>query len=84
MKRMLGRATEIGDLHSRFESVGIAIEPFDYNAARAIARFPSLHNHDPFDRLILAHAASRPTTTFYTADTRLLNLGLDWVVDARA
>ena len=67
------------DLDSHY----IAIEPYGVDAALTVTRFPSLANHDPFDRMIFAQAASRPNTTFYTADRKLLELGLDWVVDAR-
>ena len=61
----------------------IEIEPYGVDAALAVTRFPALANHDPFDRMIFAQAASRPNTTFYTADRKLLELGLDWVVNAR-
>jgi PIN domain nuclease of toxin-antitoxin system len=83
IKRILGRAPEFGDLSERFASMSIEIEPFDYTASRSVARFPTLVRHDPFDRMIFAQAASRPNTTFFTADKTLIALGLDWVVDAR-
>lgn len=84
IKAMLGKKIEITDLHEKFTAMGIEVEPFDYSASRSIARFQSLIDHDPFDRMIFAQAAARPGTTFYTADAVLLELGLDWVVDARA
>lgn len=83
IKRILGRAPEFGDLSERFASMSIEIEPFDYNASQSVARFPTLLRHDPFDRMIFVQAASRPNTTFFTADKTLIALGLDWVVDAR-
>jgi len=83
IKRILGRAPEFGDLSERFASMSIEIEPFDYTASQSVARFPTLLRHDPFDRMIFAQAASRPNTTFFTADKTLIALGLDWVVDAR-
>ena len=83
IKRILGRAPEFGDLSERFASMSIEIEPFDYNASQSVARFPTLLRHDPFDRMIFAQAASRPNTTFFTADKTLIALGLDWVVNAR-
>lgn len=83
IKHILGRAPEFGDLSERFASMAIEIEPFDYTASRSVARFPTLLRHDPFDRMIFAQAASRPNTTFFTADKTLIALGPDWVVDAR-
>lgn len=84
IKAIAGKITLPKNPVESFERVGITIAAFDAAAGDNVARFTSLQNHDPFDRLILAHAASRPATTFYTADARLLELGLDWIVDARA
>ena len=50
--------------------------------AHEIPRFPSLIGHDPFDRLILAQAAARGLKLI-TADRKLLDLGFDWILDAR-
>ena len=66
----------------------VVAEHDDFGGARVVkdavvARFPTLVRHDPFDRMIFAQAASRPNTTFFTADKTLIALGLDWVVDAR-
>lgn len=83
IKAMLGKKIEMTDLYEKFTAMGIEVEPFDYSASRSIARFLSLADHDPFDRMIFAQAATTPNTTFYTADVALLELGLDWVVDAR-
>jgi PIN domain nuclease of toxin-antitoxin system len=62
-----------------FESHGIKVESFGVNASLQLARFPALARHDPFDRLILAQAADRLGTTFFTADEVIADLGLDWV-----
>lgn len=50
--------------------------------AEAVVRFPSLVKHDPFDRLLLAQADIEGLTLL-TSDKTLLNLGLDYLVDAR-
>jgi PIN domain nuclease of toxin-antitoxin system len=55
---------------------------FNDQHALAIARFGSLMGHDPFDRLILAQAASEKHKLI-TADRTLLSLGLDWILNAR-
>ena len=70
-------------LEERFLSSGIAIEAFGLPAVANFARFESLRGTDPFDRMLLAQAASVPGTTFFTADERLLAFGFDWVTDVR-
>lgn len=67
----------------RFQDAGIKIAPFTAEHAQELGRFPSLLNHDPFDRMILAHAASIRGVKFYTADEVLAELQLLWIVDCR-
>ena len=81
IKAGIGKLALPRDLASLFKEQGIKIEPFDELAASSLARFPSLVRHDPFDRMILAQAASRSDTVFFTADRVLAELGLDWIVD---
>jgi PIN domain nuclease of toxin-antitoxin system len=80
MKASLGRLALPTNLASVFENVGLVIEPFDALASQQLRRFPQLNRHNPFDRMILAQAASKVGVTFFTADQALLELGLDWVV----
>ncbi len=61
-------------------STGMELDSFSVDAANQISRFNALVRHDPFDRMILAQAASHRNATFYTADDTLADLGLDWVV----
>ena len=68
------------DLVEIIASTGMELDSFNVDAANQISRFETLVRHDPFDRMILAHAASHRTATFYTADDTLASLGLDWVV----
>lgn len=63
-----------------FTSTGMEVDSFSVDAANQISRFEALVRHDPFDRMILAQAASHRNATFYTADDTLASLGLDWVV----
>ena len=51
------------------------------SAANDITRFPALHHHDPFDRLLLAQAATH-NLLFITADRTLTSLDLEFVHDA--
>ncbi len=81
IKAGIGKLALPRDLATLFKEQGIELEAFDELAASSLARFPSLVRHDPFDRMILAQASSRPDTTFFTADRVLAELGLDWVVD---
>lgn len=79
IKASIGKLAMPPNLGEVFESFGIKVEPFGLEASQQLARFPSLARHDPFDRLILAQAAARLGTTFFTADEAIADLGLDWV-----
>lgn len=50
--------------------------------ASDVSRFPSLNKHDPFDRMIMAQAAANHLSLL-TSDQKLLDLGFDWIIDAR-
>jgi PIN domain nuclease of toxin-antitoxin system len=80
MKASIGKLALPTNLSRVFENAGLTIEPFDAVASEQLRRFPQLNRHDPFDRLILAQAASKVGVTFFTADQALIELGLDWVV----
>lgn len=55
---------------------------FSASHAEHLNRFGSLAKHDPFDRMILAQAASE-NLKLITSDEVLLGLGFDWVHNAR-
>lgn len=55
--------------------------PLSARQAEQAARFGNLRGSDPFDWLLLAQAAGAKQD-FYTFDSRLLELELDFVVDA--
>ena len=80
IKAGIGKLALPKDFADVFLNQGIKIEAFDQESAASLSRFPSLVRHDPFDRMILAQAAAKPNTTFFTADRELVGLGLDWVV----
>ena len=84
MKAIAGRLRFPERFAELCELNGINIEPFDEVAAEQFGRFTSMVGGDPFDWMLLAQASSIPGRTLLTADRRLLALGLDWVVDARA
>lgn len=58
--------------------IGFEELPLVSEAAADIARFPGLHHHDPFDRLLVAQAACH-RLTFITADHAIQALGLPFV-----
>lgn len=83
IKEMKGKIS----LPSTFPDLIVAaeVEILDFNSDHAIelGRFGSLANHDPFDRMLLAQA-SFERFRFITTDRRLVELGLDFVVDAES
>lgn len=81
VKAALGKWPIARGVAKAFLDQGFRIESFDAEAATAVTRFQSLLRHDPFDRMILAQASSKPGVRFFTADQALVGLGLDWVVD---
>ena len=81
IKAGIGKLALPKDFANHFTNQGIKIEAFDETSAASLSRFPALVRHDPFDRMILAQAAAKQDTVFFTADRALVSLGLDWVVD---
>lgn len=58
------------------------LKPLNYSAfdTESLAYLPQEVPKDPFDRALLAQARNNKLD-FYTADKKLLALGLPWVVD---
>jgi PIN domain nuclease of toxin-antitoxin system len=81
VKRMIDRLDAPADLHLLLVEQGLEELPVTAAHAAAMERFPLLARHDPFDRLMLAQAAVEQAR-LVTADRRLLDQGLDWVLDA--
>lgn len=81
VKRMIDRIEAPADLHVLLGEQGLDELPLTADHAAGMERFPALARRDPFDRLMLAQAAVEQAR-FVTADRRLLDLGLDWVLDA--
>ncbi|MBI2009337.1 type II toxin-antitoxin system VapC family toxin [Candidatus Saccharibacteria bacterium] len=61
---------------------GFLLMDFKAEHAQVINKFPSLIRHDPFDRMLLAQAFSEQLVLL-TSDVILLDLGLNYVLDAR-
>jgi PIN domain nuclease of toxin-antitoxin system len=82
IKRMIDRIDAPADLHRYLVERGLEELPLTAAHAATMERFPSLVRHDPFDRLTLAQAAAEGAR-LVTANQRLLDLELEWVLDAR-
>ena len=81
IKRMVDRIDAPADLYLHLVEQGLEELPVTAAHAAAMERFPLLARHDPFDRLMLAQAAVEQARLL-TADRRLLDLDLDWVLNA--
>lgn len=81
IKQMLGKLPEL-DWKALFEIHGAQLMSFAHEDARALLWFPALLRHDPFDRALVAHAASRGVKLL-TSDAMLLSLGESWILDCR-
>lgn len=83
IKTMLGRLNAPVDCCQMVLDSGDELLSWSPAAADAIRALPQLSKHDPFDRFLLAQAQT-DGMLFLTSDTTLLDLGLDFVQDARA
>ncbi|WES63326.1 type II toxin-antitoxin system VapC family toxin [Microbacter sp. GSS18] len=84
IKSMLGRL-ELpgGDGYPQvFADSGLVELAFTAEHAAALAGFPALARHDPFDRMLLAQARAE-SMDLLTSDAALLALGEPWIRDAR-
>lgn len=81
IKVMAGRLTMPERLFDDLGPLGFTSLPYTTSHAQALERFPELARHDPFDRMLLAQAHAEGVS-FLTADTRLLKLGRESIVDA--
>jgi len=82
VKQLRGKFRETGDLGAVLSDVGFRELPFRAEDAMQITKFPSLIEHDPFDRMLLCQATTH-NSTFMTSDSVLLSLGFDWIIDAQ-
>lgn len=84
IKHLLGRVELPGGSRfpGVFDDMGLDELSFTTRHAHALLDEPELRRHDPFDRLLLAQAASE-RLEFLTADRALLALGKPWILDAR-
>jgi len=81
IKSMLGKLEIPLEFDTLLQDQGIAMLAIGAHHAAAIAQFPELLRHDPFDRLLVAQAKSE-RLDLLTADRVLLTSGYQFVVDA--
>ncbi|GAB2478476.1 type II toxin-antitoxin system VapC family toxin [Jatrophihabitans fulvus] len=81
IKAMIGKLDLPEDVEEAVAGQGLVPLPLTTEHTAALAAFPELARHDPFDRLLLAqaHAAG---LDLMTSDRRLLALGRPFVLDA--
>jgi PIN domain nuclease of toxin-antitoxin system len=82
IKTMLGKVAVPGNLSANLVDQGLVPLNITPEHAEAIRDFPELARHDPFDRLLVAQA-DRTGLTLLTADSVLLNLDRNFILDAR-
>lgn len=82
IKTMSGKLQELNDLVRDFKQVGMQELPFKTDHVAFIRDYPQLVKHDPFDRMLLAQAKAS-NLLLLTSDRALLELGEDWIIDAR-
>lgn len=71
-----------GDVAQAFSNQGFTELPVSSSDASAV-RHMNWPGHDPFDQLLLAQAQNR-SLMFMTGDSKILERGFDFAVDARA
>lgn len=81
IKSMLGKIDIPTDLARTVFDQGFVELPVTAAHAAAVGEFPELLRHDPFDRLLVAQAASA-NLDLLTADRVLQGLGRGFIVDA--
>nr|WP_241740187.1 MULTISPECIES: type II toxin-antitoxin system VapC family toxin [Microbacterium] len=84
IKHMLGRLPLPGGegFPEVFIRSGLVELPLTSAHAAAMTDFPELTRHDPFDRMLVAQAASE-AFELLTSDATLLAQGRGWITDAR-
>ena len=79
---MLGKLAAPSDLIGAIHQAHCEILMQSAQAAEAITTLVELIKHDPFDRMLLAQAKAEGLQLM-TADRKLIELGLDFIIDAR-
>lgn len=81
IKSALRKIKVDANLVTHLQAAGLTELVFTSKHAETISRFPSLLKHDPSDRMLLAQAAAEGLTLM-TSDQKLIDLNLNWIIDA--
>jgi PIN domain nuclease of toxin-antitoxin system len=81
IKTMLGKLSVPAALSAVLSGQGLLLLNITAEHAEAIRDYPELTRHDPFDRLLVAQA-DRAGLQLLTADTVLLRLQREFILDA--
>jgi PIN domain nuclease of toxin-antitoxin system len=81
IKNMLGKIKLNQSLEMLVQAHGFIGLPFRLEDAFEVYSFPSLINHDPFDRMIISTVRINKAS-LVTSDRRLLDLGFEWILDS--
>jgi len=82
IKLMAGVTEWPVDAQEQLLATGFVILPIGQSTVWEMKRFQELDGVNPFTRLAFSQA-SEIGAAFYTMDATILNLGLEWVIDAR-
>lgn len=82
IKALRGKLPQLAHIHQDLVEHDFQEKPYLSKHAAEVRTFPSLANHDPYDRMLLAQSSAE-NLTFITSDEALLELGFPWVKDAR-
>jgi PIN domain nuclease of toxin-antitoxin system len=83
IKNMLGKLNLSRPLLELLNNPELESVPFSVQEAFETYSLPSLSRHEPFDRMILATARANGAKLI-TSDRKMLDLGLDWVLDSHS
>jgi PIN domain nuclease of toxin-antitoxin system len=81
VKQMNGKLNLGTSVREFVEGLDARALPLRAEDALEVLSFPSLTRHDPFDRLIVATTQANGAK-LVTSDSKMLNLGFDWILDS--
>lgn len=81
IKSLRGKLPVLKSIFEDLTNQDFLEKPYLSKHAVEVKTFPSLVDHDPYDRMLMAQA-SVENLTLITADKKLLALNLSWIFDA--
>ena len=81
LKQMNGKLNLGTSVREFVEGLDAKTLPLRAEDALEVQSLPSLARHDPFDRLIVATSKANGAK-LVTSDSKLLDLGFDWILDS--